>query len=185
MPRISHPDLVSIDDPEITVILERARRNGTPHPESQAIRSHVPAVLKTFSAAWEETFVEGVVDRTLKELRRVYVTKTVECGYCSAQRLVDTGTPKEHYDDLPVCPSSENYSDREKKALAYTDAIVRSADLATDEMWEDLNGHFTAPELVELSFFIALTSGRQRWLKTLDIGHRKVLADTEAGLASA
>ena len=42
MPRIPYPDLDEIDDPEVLAILERARRNGTPRPESQAIRSHVP-----------------------------------------------------------------------------------------------------------------------------------------------
>lgn len=184
MPRISYPDLDAIDDPEIIAILERARRNGTPRPESQAIRSHVPSVVKTFSAAWEETFVEGVVDHALKELCRVYVTKTVECGYCSAQRSVDAGTPEEHYDELLVYANSDRYSDREKAALAYTDSIVWSADLATDEMWENLNRHFTDPELVELGFFIALTSGQQRWIKTLDIGHREILAETEVGLVA-
>ena len=33
-----------------------------------------------------------------------------------------------------------------------------------------------------IGFFIAFTSGQQRWLKTLDLGHREVLADTDAGL---
>jgi hypothetical protein len=46
-----------------------------------------------------------------------------------------------------------------------------------------LHLHFSEPELVELGFFIALTSGQQRWIKTLGIGHHEVLAGTEAGLA--
>jgi hypothetical protein len=29
---------------------------------------------------------------------------------------------------------------------------------------------------------VALTLGQQRWLKTLDLGHRELLADTDAGL---
>jgi hypothetical protein len=36
--------------------------------------------------------------------------------------------------------------------------------------------------LVELGFFIALTSGQQRWIKTLRIGHGEVLGDTTTGL---
>jgi hypothetical protein len=36
---------------------------------------------------------------------------------------------------------------------------------------------------VELGFFVALTLGQQRWIKTLGIGHGEVLADTAAGLA--
>ena len=183
MPNIPYPDIDAIDDPEIREILDRARRVGTPRPETQAIRSHVPAVVKTFSAAWQETFVEGVVDHALKELCRVYVTKTVDCGYCAAQRSVDAATPEEHYDDLLLFEKSDRYSDREKAALRYTDAIVWNADFADDAMWGALHEHFTEPELVELGFFIALTSGQQRWIKTLDVGHREVLADTEAGLS--
>lgn len=184
MPRIPYPDLDRETDPEILAILERAKQFGTPRPESQAIRSHVPAVVKTFSAAWQETFVEGIVDHDLKELCRVYVTKTVECGYCAAQRSVDAATPEDHYSELLEYRTSDRYTDREKAALAYTDAIVWNADLADDEVWEALHEHFSDPELVELGFFIALTSGQQRWVKTLGLGHREVMPETEAGLTT-
>jgi alkylhydroperoxidase family enzyme len=183
MTRIPYPDLDSITDPEVLAALERARTVGTPRPESQAIRAHVPAVLKSFTEAWMDTFVDGVVDHELKELCRVYVTKTVECGYCAAQRSVDARVEEEHYEDLLLFEESNRYSEREKAALAYTDSIVWDAALATDEMWERLYRHFSTEELVELGFFIALTSGQQRWLKTLDIGHRELLADTDAGLS--
>jgi alkylhydroperoxidase family enzyme len=185
MPRIPYPDLSAIDDPETLEILDRARRVGTPRPESQALRAHVPAVLKTFTAAWMETFVDGVVEHELKELCRVYVTKTVACGYCAAQRSVDAGTDESHYDELLTYADSDRYTDREKAALAYTDAIVWDAGLATDEMWERMHENFTPAEMVELGFFIALTSGQQRWIKTLDLGHREVLADTETGLVAS
>jgi hypothetical protein len=46
-----------------------------------------------------------------------------------------------------------------------------------------LHTHFTDPELVELGFFIGLTLGQQRWIKTLDIRHQEVLAETQGGLA--
>jgi hypothetical protein len=52
-------------------------------------------------------------------------------------------------------------------------------------LWEQLHQHFSVPELVELGSFVALTLGQQRWIKTLGIGHREVLADTEAGLAAS
>lgn len=185
MPRIPYADLDAIDDPEIHRVLDRARRVGTPRPESQAIRAHVPAVLETFTAAWTRTFVEGVVEHELKELCRVYVTKTVDCGYCGAQRSIDAGAAEDHYDDLLGFETSSRYSEREKAALAYTDAIVWDAGLATEELWGRLHRAFTAPELVELGFFIALTSGQQRWIKTLDLGHREVLADTDTGLAKS
>lgn len=70
-------------------------------------------------------------------------------------------------------------------ALTYTSAIVWNADIADDALWEKLHRHFTIPELVELGFFVALTFGQQRWIKTLAIGHREILADNEVGLAPA
>lgn len=50
---------------------------------------------------------------------------------------------------------------------------------------EELHSHFNEPELVELGSFVALTSGRQRRIKTLGIGHQDVLGDTDVGLVSA
>ncbi len=79
---------------------------------------------------------------------------------------------------------SDRFTEREKIALTYTSAILWNAEIADDALWERLHKHFTDPELVELGFFIALTSGQQRWIKTLGIGHGEVLADTIAGLAA-
>ena len=81
MPRISYVDPGTITDPEIQGYLERARREGTPRPESQAVRAHNPSVIRAFSQAWELTFRSGVVDHALKELCRVYVSKSIECEY--------------------------------------------------------------------------------------------------------
>jgi hypothetical protein len=68
MPRIPYADLSAITDPEILGYLEDARIHGAPRPESQAIRAHVPAVIRAFSQAWQTTFRTGVLDHGLKEL---------------------------------------------------------------------------------------------------------------------
>jgi hypothetical protein len=65
----------------------------------------------------------------------------------------------------------------------WTRAIVWDSDLADDAMWANLYRHFAEEELVELGFFIGITLGQQRWIKTLGIGHGEVLGDTSAGLA--
>lgn len=176
MGRIPYPELSSIEDEGILSILDRARREGTPRPESQAIRAHVPPVLFAFTDAWQKTFVEGVVPHELKELCRVYVTKTVECGYCSAQRSSHADVDESVYDDLLEYESSPLYSDREKAALAYTDAIVWNPDLADDAVWTRLHRWLSDEEIVELGFFIALTSGQQRWIKTLQLAHGEFMS---------
>ena len=78
---------------------------------------------------------------------------------------------------------SANFTEREKVALTYASSIVWNAEIADEALWTKLRRHFSNPELVEFGFFIALTLGQQRWIKTLGIGHHEVLADTNAGLA--
>lgn len=80
MPRISYPDLDSLD-PADRELIEYARVHSTPRPESQTIRSHVPAVLHAFTKAWRDTFINGVLDHQIKELCRVYVSKSIACEY--------------------------------------------------------------------------------------------------------
>lgn len=81
--------------------------------------------------------------------------------------------------------SSDKFSEREKVALTYASAVVWNADIADEALWVKLHQHFTVPELVELGFFIALTLGQQRWIKTLGIGHGEVLNENAVGLAPA
>ena len=55
MPRISYVRPENVTEPDLAAILEESRTYGTPRLESQAIRAHVPAVLRTFAAAWQQT----------------------------------------------------------------------------------------------------------------------------------
>ena len=50
-------------------------------------------------------------------------------------------------------------------------------------MYERLGEHFTDDQITELGYFVALTFGQQRWIKTLGIGHGEVLNLSKAGLA--
>ncbi len=90
---------------------------------------------------------------------------------------------EDKYDELLNFTASDKFSEREKVALTYTSAIIWNSEIADDALWAKLHQHFTFAELVELGFFIALTLGQQRWIKTLGIGHAEVLADTAASLA--
>ena len=67
-PRISYRDPASITDPAMLAELDRCRREGTPRPESQAVRAHVPAVFWSFANSWRDTFKNGVADHAIKEL---------------------------------------------------------------------------------------------------------------------
>jgi hypothetical protein len=50
-----------------------------------------------------------------------------------------------------------------------------------------LRSHFSEEQIVELGYFVSLTFGQQRWIKTLGIGHGEVTVSTvtDPGAASA
>jgi alkylhydroperoxidase family enzyme len=184
--RISYVDPDSLVDPRDRELLERARLHGTPRPESQAVRAHVPEILRTFSAYWNATFDEGLVDNRLKELCRLYVSKTVECSYCGGQRSEAAqaqGLSEDLVDDVLLFETSDAFDEREKTALAYTRAIAWDPDQADDALWKRLHRHFSDAQIVELGSFVSLTAGAQRFVKTLGLGHHEVLGDGDAGLA--
>ena len=186
MPRIDYYPVDGVEDPELRAILDYAARHGTPRPESQAIRAHAPATLRDFWWQWERTFRNGVCDHEIKELCRVYVSKTVECRYCGDQRSTrarEGGLEERDYDDLLDFERSDRYDERQRAALAYTRAIAWNPEEADDALWDRLHLHFSDEELVELGYFVAVTFGQQSWVRTLDIGHREVLDRGDAGLA--
>ena len=71
-------------------------------------------------------------------------------------------------------------TDREGGAARWAEAIAWDAGLADDELWKELHSHFTEPELVELGYFIGLTMGQQRFLKTLYLRHGELSRDSLA-----
>ncbi len=182
--RISYVPLDQMDL-QMRAEMERCRREGTPRPESSAIRAHVPACFWSFARSWQRIFRTGVCDHRIKELCRVYISRSVNCEYCGNQRSVqaaEQGLNEAKYDDLLNFEASERFDDREKAALAYAEAIAwRLPD--SDDLWERLHRHFTEPELVELGCFVALTFGQQSWLRLLNIEHHEVLPGTSASLA--
>lgn len=185
MARISYVDPDSITDPELRSYLDASLAHGTPRLESQAIRAHVPEVLRTFNQTWQASFRDGVLDHSVKELARVFIAKTLECGYCAGQRSHQADLSEREFDEVIEFRKSEVLSDREKAALLYAEAIAWDPTMADDTVWEQLHRHFTEPEIVELGFFIGLTMGQQKFLKTLDIKHGDLDRSSTTGLTEA
>ena len=182
--RISYVPLDSMDA-RMRAEMDRCQREGTPRPESTAVRAHVPACFWAFADSWRAIFREGVCDHAIKELCRVYVSRSVKCEYCGNQRSEKAraqGLLEGQYDDLLNFEKSELLGEREKAALAYAEAITWRLE-STDELWDRLHEHFSEPELVELGCFIALTMGQQSWLRLLDIEHHEVMPGTSASMA--
>src|SRR5215475_14170907 len=165
--------------------MRRCEREGTPRPESTAVRAHVKACFWFFANSWRDLFKNGVLDHSIKELCRLYISRSVQCDYCGNQRSVKAagqGMIEDDVKDLLNFEKSTRYSELQKAALAYAEAIAWHLD-TDDAFWERMHRHFSEPELVELGCMIGLTLGQQSWLRLLNIDHHQVLTGTSASMA--
>ena len=127
-----------------------------------------------------------MLDHSVKELCRLYVSRSVQCEYCGNQRSVKSTTSgaliEDHVLDLLNFEKSAKYNERQKAALAYAEAITWHLN-TDDAFWDRMHASFTEAELVELGCMIGLTLGQQSWLRLLNIEHHQVLAGTNASMA--
>src|SRR5262245_39915568 len=182
--RISYVPLKDMTS-EMRAEMERCAAEGTPRPESSAVRAHVSGAFWSFANSWRDIFHTGICDHAVKELCRLYVSRAVTCEFCGNQRSIKAFSGKleeAQTDDLINFERSSKYTDREKAALAYAEAITWRLE-TDDAFWERLCRNFNEPELVELGCFIALTMGQQSWLRLLNIDHHEVLPGTAASMA--
>jgi alkylhydroperoxidase family enzyme len=183
--RISYIPLDKMDA-RMRAEMERCQREGTPRPESSAIRAHVPACFWFFAESWHNIFRTGVLDHAIKELCRLYVSRSVACEYCGNQRSVKAtksgGLIEDQVLDLINFEKSTQYDERQKAALAYAEAIVWHLN-TDDAFWDRMHRQFSEPQLVELGCMIGLTLGQQSWLRLLNIEHHQVMAGTSASMA--
>jgi alkylhydroperoxidase family enzyme len=182
--RISYVPLENMDE-RMQEEMHRCAREGTPRPETSAVRAHAPNAFWAFADSWKAIFYNGVCDHAIKDLCRVYISRTVKCEFCGNQRsqkATTAGLLEQQYDALLNFESSNVYDERQKAALAYTEAIAWRLD-PDDAFWERLNSHFSEAELVELGCFVGLTFGQQSWIRLLGIDHHQYLAGSDASMA--
>ncbi|MHB8380359.1 MAG: carboxymuconolactone decarboxylase family protein [Acidimicrobiales bacterium] len=182
--RISYFPLTEMDS-QMMAVMNRCAVEGTPRPESSAVRAHSQAAFWTFDQAWDRLFRNGVVDHSIKELCRVFVSRSVKCEYCGNQRSEaahSAGVSEGKLDELLNFETSGSYSERERAALSYAEAITWRLD-PDESFWERLHAHYSEEELVELACFISLTMGQQSWIRLLDIDHHEVMAGSAASMA--
>ena len=123
---VSYVPLEQMDE-RMKAEMERCAKHGTPRPESSAVRAHSPEAFWAFADSWQSQFHSGVVDHAIKDLCRVYISRTVKCEFCGNQRsekAASAGLQEQQYDQLLNFETSDLYDDRQKAALAYAEAIA-------------------------------------------------------------
>ncbi|NKY89237.1 carboxymuconolactone decarboxylase family protein [Nocardia veterana] len=142
-------------------------------PEPMAVLANHPKLLTAYAA--HESLVQratAVVPEDVLEIAVYRVAWTIGCSWC-----VDFGTmlmrlshlDVEKLKDIADYQTSPSYTDDERAAIAYADAMTATPTTVTDEQITDLRARFGTDGVVELTYQIALENSRARTYSALGI----------------
>lgn len=99
----------------------------------------------------------------LVKLRASYING---CAYCIDMHSKDArviGETEQRIYAIPVWRETPFFSPRERAALAWTEAVTRISEHGTtDELYAEVNDHFTEKEIVELTMAVIVINGWNR-----------------------
>jgi AhpD family alkylhydroperoxidase len=157
-----------------------AKRRFGEVPEPFTVTAHHRALL--IAGAVHETLVERAsktLPASVRELAVFWTARTVGCSWC-----VDFGSMLQRLDGLDVqrlqeidnYAISDRFTEDERAAIAYADAMTTDPHKVTDEQVADLRARFGDAGVIELSYQIGLENMRARMNSALGI--------TEQGFSS-
>jgi AhpD family alkylhydroperoxidase len=165
----------------LTRIMYRvAKRRFGEVPEPFAVAAHHPRLLMA-NAVHESLLQSGskTLPTSVRELAVFWTARTIGCSWC-----VDFGSMLQRLDGLDVdrlkdiddYATSPRYTDDERAAIAYANAMTSDPHTVTDEQVDDLRRRFGDAGVIELTYQIGVENMRARMYSALGI--------TEQGFSS-
>ncbi len=118
-----------------------------------------PDAIKALKAV-EGCVAQSALETSLAELVKVRASQINGCSYCLEMHSTQarkSGESEQRLHVLSAWHQSGLYSERERAALAWTDAITKIAQSgAPDELYEALQTQFSEKEIVDLTLLVGL-----------------------------
>jgi len=150
-----------------------AKRRFGEVPEPLAVAAHHPRLL--VANAVHETMLQSAsrkLPANVRELAVYWTARTVGCSWCvdfgsMLQRL--DGLDIERLKDIDNYATSQRFTDDERAAIAYADAMTTDPHTVTDEQVADLRARFGENGVIELTYQIGIENMRARMNTALGI----------------
>ncbi|GCA96929.1 MULTISPECIES: carboxymuconolactone decarboxylase family protein [Mycolicibacterium] len=157
-----------------------AKREFGEVPEPFTVAAHHPRLL--VANAVHETLLKSgskTLPDAVRDLAVLWTARTVGCSWCvdfgtMLMRLESLDTERlKHIDEYATSPL---FTDDERAAIAYADAMTTDPHNVTDEQVDDLKRRFGEAGVIELTYQIGVENMRARMYAALGI--------TEQGFSS-
>ena len=125
------------------------------------IWAYQPAMLVGMGRFNQAVRKGKAVDQRIKNLIELKGAQMIGCEWCvdlGSQICRNSGFSDEELLALPRYRSSSLFTDREKAALDYTVAVMRTPVEVTDELFTRVRSYFDERQLVEITALLALVN---------------------------
>ncbi|MGA7703889.1 MAG: carboxymuconolactone decarboxylase family protein [Solirubrobacteraceae bacterium] len=129
--------------------------------EPMEIWAHQPKMMGALGKFNRAVRNGKAVDQRLKNLMELKGAQMIGCEFCvdlGSQICRNSGLSDEELLALPRYRESDLFSERDKLALDYTVAVMRTPVEVTDELFDRLRAHFSDKQLVEITALLALVN---------------------------
>jgi AhpD family alkylhydroperoxidase len=124
-----------------------------------------PETIKALRAVEAQILASGL-EKSLIELVKTRASQINGCAYCISVHTADArkqGETEERLYLLNAWRESPLYTDRERAALAWTEAVTLIAEThAPDDLYEDVRARFSESETVNLTMLIGAINAWNR-----------------------
>ena len=150
-----------------------AKRRYGQVPEPLAVVAHHRKLMVNWAVHESLTeWASKTLPVSVRQLAVLWTARTIGCSWCvdfgsMLQRL--DGLDMERLKDIDNYAVSTAFSDDERSAIAYADAMTTDPHTVTDEQVDDLRARFGDAGVVELTYQIGLENMRARVNATLGI----------------
>ncbi|NLG62549.1 MAG: carboxymuconolactone decarboxylase family protein [Candidatus Cloacimonetes bacterium] len=123
-----------------------------------------PGVYRAMGALDDYLETSGI-EPVIAHMVRLRASQINGCAYCIDMHWKDLralGESEQRLYSLRVWRECPWYSDRERAALAWTEAVTRVEEGVPDDVYEEVRQHFTETELANLTLAIATINAWNR-----------------------
>ncbi len=145
----------------MTKLTGRAPAGGRSGIEPVEIWAHQPKMMSGMGRFQQAVRKGNTVDERLKYLVELKGAQMIGCEYCvdlGSQICRNSGFSDQELLALPRYRHSELFTEREKLALDYTVAVMRTPVEVTDELFAGMKDHFSDEQLVEITALLTLVN---------------------------
>ena len=126
--------------------------------------SLAPEPVKSLYAV--ETYLAGCsLERSLRELVKIRASQINGCAFCIDMHTKDAraaGETEQRIFALNAWRETPFFTDRERAALAWTEAVTELNDGVSDELFEEVRNQLSEKEVVELTWAVAAINAWNR-----------------------